>query len=419
MRVVVAGASGLLGAALVQRLERAGHVVIRAGRGAELPLDYLALPSVQALAQHLRGVDAVVNAVGIFQPSADQSFDALHVKGPQRLFDAAVAAGVPRLLQISALGADAGSVVGYFRSKGIADRHVLALPASVAVVRPSLVFAPDGASTRQFARWALWPWTPLPARGAQRVQPIHIDDLVALLARLLEGDATTGVIDAVGPRALTLREYLGGFKRAFRRAPRFIPIPAALIRAVQPIASRLSGGLASADAMAMLEAGSTADATAATRIIGRPLRDPADFFDRATANLLRMPAQWAQWLTLMRLSLAILWLGTAWVSLFGWPRADSHAMLAELGLSGAFAEAALWSSALLDALFGAGLLLLRRRRWLYLAQMLLVCAYTVLISVGLPELWLHPFGPVLKNIPLLAMTYALYCLDRNDGSRLR
>jgi len=425
MRVVVAGASGLLGAALVRRLRASGHVVILAGRasarheegGRTLALDYTAPPAHAALVERLRGVDAVVNAVGIFRESGNQTFDAVHVKGPMALFRAAVDAGVPRLVQISALGADPASAQAFLASKGRADAQALALPASVRVVRPSLVFAAAGASTRQFARMAAWPITPLPGDGSQRVQPIHLDDVALLLERLVTGepDAAHAVIAAVGPRALSLREYLAVFKRAFARAPRFLPVPLAPLRRLLAWLPRSAGRLADADALAMLESGSSADAAPLRVWLGRAPRDPDGFLDAAATRALIMPIRSSRWLAVMRWALAAMWLGTAWVSLFAYPRAASHALLARLGLHGGWAEAALWSGALLDAALGLALLVFRRRRLVYRLQLALILAYTVLISVGLPEFWVHPFGPLLKNIPLLAMILALHALDRPDG----
>ena len=62
--------------------------------------------------------------------------------------------------------------------------------------------------------------------------------------------------------------------------------------------------------------------------------------------------------------------------------------------------------------------MLRRRRPLWLAQIVLVLGYTVIISLRLPEFWLHPYGPVLKNLPLLAMLLLLWTLD-DDGPAAR
>jgi hypothetical protein len=57
-------------------------------------------------------------------------------------------------------------------------------------------------------------------------------------------------------------------------------------------------------------------------------------------------------------------------------------------------------------------LFLRRRRLLWLAQMLLIIGYTIIITVRLPEFWFHPYGPLLKNLPMLAAIYLLYTLER-------
>ena len=114
----------------------------------------------------------------------------------------------------------------------------------------------------------------------------------------------------------------------------------------------------------------------------------------------------------MRLALAAMWIATGIVSLWLYPREASLALLAEVGLRGAVADVALVTAALLDIALGIGLLVRRWRQPVYLAQLLLVLGYTVIITLWLPAQWLHPFGPVLKNLPLLAMILALWALDR-------
>src|SRR5690606_35281947 len=101
--------------------------------------------------------------------------------------------------------------------------------------------------------------------------------------------------------------------------------------------------------------------------------------------------------------------------LWGYPRQASHALLARVGLQGGLADVALWSGALLDALLGIAMLVLPGRRPVYYAQLLLMAGYTVLISLWLPEFWLHPFGPLLKNIPIAGAILALILLDRAHG----
>ena len=55
--------------------------------------------------------------------------------------------------------------------------------------------------------------------------------------------------------------------------------------------------------------------------------------------------------------------------------------------------------------------LVARSRWLWRFQIAIIVAYTAIISVGLPEFWAHPFGPVLKNLPILAALLLLLQLE--------
>ena len=85
-------------------------------------------------------------------------------------------------------------------------------------------------------------------------------------------------------------------------------------------------------------------------------------------------------------------------------------MLERVGLTGAFATAALYGAALFDIALGFATLL-KPRRLLWKVQIALILAYTAIITVFLPELWLHPFGPVVKNLPMLAALVLLHELD--------
>lgn len=380
-----------------------------------LRLDFNALPPASELVGQLRGYDVLVNAVGIFQGQAHQSLDAVHVKAVQALFGAAVEAGIARLVHVSALGAAAGAQTGYFRSKGQAEDWLRALPAAVCIVRPSLVYSPEGNSTRFFRKLAAAPLLPLPGGGMQAVQPLHMDDLAEAIVRLATGEAPPSTLDAVGPRPLPLREYLQALAGPDARPLRVVRLPTALLAPLLPLASRLTGGLVGPDALRMLEAGNTASAEDITRLLGRPPRDPAHFVDAHDHARLQAGLRLEGAVHGMRLALAAMWLGTAWVSLWGFPREGSHALLARMGLHGGLAEAALWSGALLDGLLGVAMLVLPRRRRVYQAQLLLMAGYTVLISLWLPEFWLHPFGPLLKNIPIAAAILALILLDRDHG----
>ena len=429
MHILVTGADGFIGSALAAALLARGHRLTLAvrdpGRAAKrfpaaLPVaaDFAADHSPDAWRPRLPGVDAVVNAVGIFRESGAQSFGAIHVRAPVALFEACADAGVGRVVQISALGAAADAPTEFLRSKHAADAALASLPLSSAVVRPSLVFAPSGASARLFLQLAALPLIPLPGGGSQCVQPIHRDDLVAALVALVETDAPPPLLAAVGPSPLTLREYLGQLRRAagMGRA-RFLPLPRRMVEAAASAGARLGANLVDREALTMLAQGNCADAGGIARVLGHPPRPASAFIEGSEAAPLRAWLQLRWLVPLLRASVALVWIVTGIVSLGPYPVSESLALLARVGLHGTFALVALYTAALLDLALGLATLILRRRQWLYAFQALVILGYTAIITLWLPEYWLHPYGPVLKNLPLLAALWLLHALDRGEHAR--
>lgn len=109
----------------------------------------------------------------------------------------------------------------------------------------------------------------------------------------------------------------------------------------------------------------------------------------------------------IRLTLAAVWLVTGALSLGIYPLENSLALLGRIGLSGTLALIALYLGAMTDIALGV-LTLFVRSKSLWLIQGVLILAYTLIISIGMPEFWLHPFGPLLKNLPILLLLWLLY-----------
>ena len=98
-------------------------------------------------------------------------------------------------------------------------------------------------------------------------------------------------------------------------------------------------------------------------------------------------------------------------------RERDSALLERSGVPATLRPFALYGAALLDLVLGIATVVLRRRRLLWWAQIALILVYTAVISVRLPEFWLHPYGPLLKNLPMLAALVALLQLERREGGQ--
>ena len=423
MQVLLTGASGFIGGHLAHALIAAGYDVLCAMRrpptGARAQLryvraDFTADVDSAVWAPRLRGVQVVINAAGILREQRGQSFYAIHVRGPTALFNACVLAGVQHVIQISALGADGDAQTAYHRSKHEADEALARLPLKWVIVQPSIVYGANGASAALFDALASAPLVPVPGAGEQQVQPIHIADVVdGVLALLAHTDQRGIVLPFVGPRPLALREFLADLRYSMGLpTARFLHVPLPLVRAAARAGSAMRRGLLDRDTLGMLMRGNTGDPAPLERLLQHRARPAERFVDTAHRAAVAQAARLAWLLPVLRYALAFLWIVSGVVSLGPFPIDESLRRLAAVGITNeAAAGFMLYGAALFDIGLGIATLVVARRRVLWLVQIALVLVYTAIISVRLPEFWLEPFGPVTKNVPLLAALWLLYELD--------
>lgn len=422
MNILILGASGMLGKALSLALHDAGHEVTGASRsrpdavpGAWMPIDFATLIDPTDWLPLIEAFDVVVNCVGIIAERYAGEFDLVHRVAPSALFAACDKYGIA-VVQFSALGSDSRSPSAYWRSKGQAEELLATQAIPYAILRPSLVFSPDGASSKLFMALASLPIVLLPGGTRVPVQPVHVEDVTAAVVGLLKedklGDPWRRPIAIVGPRRLSLAAYLSALRQAMG-APLAcsitLPLSAAAAMARMLAPWRLP--LLNPGSIGMLSASTDgrlcADTGAMHRLLGRVARDPLDF-----ARPSMRPAAVMAWAyPMLTLVIALMWLVTAWVSWFAWPHGESHAWLEACGIPRALQESVLASASVADALIGVSLL--GPRRWhgyLWPLQIALVLGYTIAMTFCLPEFWRHPFGPLLKNLPLLVVFCAMWRL---------
>lgn len=425
MNVLVCGASGCVGRAVVHALRARGHRVVEGARRTEdgrhtLHVDFMQARTPAAWAETLRsaGVDTVVNCIGILMPSAGQTFERVHAEGPMELFRGAAQAGVRRIVQVSALGVggDAQSLASpYLHSKLRADDALAALPLDWAVLRPSLVFGPGSHSAALFATLAGMPVIGLPGRGAQQVQPIHVYELAEAIARIVERPAELrSVFELGGPQVLAYREMLQRYRAAQGLGDAlWLPVPMPFMRAGAWLAEMLPQKVFCRDTIALLERGSVAEPNAAPALLGRT---PTDMAHGLTVtpphSLLDLRVQLSPGLDrMLRASLAFMWLYTATISAL-WPQASGVLrLLARCGFEGRAGIAMLALSCTLNAVLGV-LTLARPSPWLYALQCAAVVGYTAMAALNMPELTVDHCGPLVKNLPVLGLVVLLWLAQR-------
>jgi NADH dehydrogenase len=241
--VTVFGGSGFIGRHLIGRLAKQGWIVRVAVRrpsqaGFLKPLGEvgqitpLRAPVQDPIAVEaaVEGADAAINLVGILYERGKQTFAGVHAGGARTVAEAAAAAGVEHLVQVSAIGADLHAAADYARSKAAGEAAVKTAFPSATIVRPSIVFGPEDDFFNRFAVMArLSPALPLIGGGSTRFEPVYVGDVAQAIAKCVADPACAGkTYELGGPRVYTFKELLQLLLREIRRRRLLVPWPFAL-----------------------------------------------------------------------------------------------------------------------------------------------------------------------------------------------
>jgi NADH dehydrogenase len=276
--LLLTGATGLVGRALLRRLTAAGEPVrclVRDPRrlGADRVRVQIALGDLAdppSFRNAMRGVRTVVHLAAAIRDQPAGSIEELNGIATWRMVQAAERAGVEHFVFMSALGAVRHDRTRYLRAKALAEGAVLASGVRHTVLAPSLVYAPgDGYLTRIERMARLLPIVPQSGRGRAQFQPIWADDVADAIAAALRRDGTGGDrrYELAGPQTLSHEQIVALVVRSTGRTRRLVSVPTPIVSRGLRLLEALMASRAPAtwDEAELLEvpmtaAGGTADA---------------------------------------------------------------------------------------------------------------------------------------------------------------
>ena len=250
LRLAMTGATGFVGARLLDLALAAGHPVNALTRRPQVPREGVtwiqgALGDREALGQLLRGADAVIHVAGVVNAPDAAGFDAGNVDGTLAMLAATTATGIHRFVHVSSLAAREPTLSLYGASKARAEELVRRSGLDWVIVRPPAVFGPGDREMLDLFKAARIGVVPLPPKG--RMSVIHVDDLARLLLACVAPGAPMQTLfepDDGYPNGYSHPEFAQLLARAQGRRALALPVPAAMLR----LGARLDTALRGANA---------------------------------------------------------------------------------------------------------------------------------------------------------------------------
>lgn len=219
--ICVLGGSGFVGSAIVAKLDAAGYAVKVLTRRRDAAKHLFLLPNVQvvecnvqdyqALNSALRGVDAVINLIGVLHQSRQHSFNAMHHQLPAQLAKICVDLNIKRLLHMSSLRAGKNAPSQYLRSKGAGEAALLEYQhqLNITIFRPSIIFGRGDSFINLFASLVKNLPIVVLAKPNAKFQPVWVEDVASCFVSSIENTVTYGhTYELAGPSVYRFHELV-------------------------------------------------------------------------------------------------------------------------------------------------------------------------------------------------------------------
>ncbi len=420
------GGYGLIGLAVSKQLVRAGHSVVglarseRKGRALLPQADWIAadistLKTPDNWADHLAGIDVVVNASGALQNGLKDDVAAVQRDAIIALIAACERVDVSRFVQISAPGADENSSTQFYRTKGQADDALKASGLVWTVLRPGLVISPHAYGGTSLIRMlAAFPYIQPVTLADVPVQTVSVDDVAMAVCAATQGEHDQQDLDLVEAEAqplsdaiLQVRAWLG-----FASPKAILRLPNWLGRALAKGAD-IAGWLGwrsalRSTALIVLEAGVQGDAKTWQARTGAPLKSLSETLrDMPSTVQERIYARMQLVMPIALIVLAGFWIASGVIGLM---QQDKAAAVLAGVMPATVSKLFVQLGSVADVIIGIALLVRPLVRWACAASILLATSYLVASAVFTPHLWADPLGPMVKVFPATALALVVAAL---------